>query len=112
MSIAKYVAIAAVLVLSVISLACGSGSDSGETPTSSGVSAAQSNPAGAPKGKVSANNDTEEELEAAFEAAGIANAEEWAHEIEEYRPYPVDDTDFSVHAERLNTCRGELGMPG
>ena len=80
MRIAKYVAIAPVLILSVIAVTCGSGSDSGDTPTSSGVSGAQSNPADAP--------------------------------AEEYRPYPVDDTDFSVHAERLNTCRGELGMPG
>ena len=100
------------LVLSVFAVTCGSGSDSGETPTSSGASAAQSDSADAPTDKVSANNATAEELEAAFEAAGISNAEEWAHEVEEYRPYPVDDTDFSVHAERLNTCRGELGMPG
>ena len=100
------------LVLSVFAVTCGSGSHSGETPTSSGASGAQPNLADAPTGRVSANHATEEELEAAFEAAGISNAEEWAHEVEEYRPYPVDDTDFSVHAERLNTCRGELGMPG
>ena len=99
-------------MLSVIAVAGGSGSDSRETPTSSGVSGAQPNLADDATRKVSANNATEEELEAAFETAGIANAEEWAHEVEEYHPYPVDDTDFSVHAERLNTCRGELGMPG
>ena len=47
-------------------------------------------------GKLSANNTSDEELEAAFEAAGIPNAAAWAHEeVEEYRPYPVDDADFA-----------------
>ena len=44
---------------------------------------------------MSANNATDKELEAAFEAAGISNADLWAHEVEEYRPYSVDDTDFA-----------------
>ena len=47
-----------------------------------------------PAGKVSANNATDDELEAAFEEAGIPNAGVWAHEVEEYRPYPVDDLGF------------------
>ena len=77
MNIAEHVAIVAVLVLSVIALACGSGSDSGDTPTSSGVSGAQPNPADPPAGTVSANNASEEELEAAVEAVGIPNASQW-----------------------------------
>ena len=77
MNIAEHVAIVAVLVLSVIALACGSGSDSGDTPTSSGVSGAQPNLADAATGKVSANNATDEELEAAVEAVGIPNASRW-----------------------------------
>ena len=34
-------------------------------------------------------------MKAAFEAAGIPNASEWTHEVEEYHLYPVDDTDFA-----------------
>lgn len=47
-------------------------------------------PAGSCKDKVSANIATEAELAAAFESAGIKNAARWAHEVEEYRPYPTD----------------------
>lgn len=47
-------------------------------------------PAGSCKDKVSANIATEAELAAAFESAGIKNAARWAHEVEEYRPYPAD----------------------
>lgn len=41
--------------------------------------------------KVSANTATREELIAALEAAGVARADRWAHEIEEYRPYDTAD---------------------
>ena len=71
-------------MLSVITVACGSGFDSGETVTPTAVSGTQSNP-DAPAGKLSANNASDEELEAAFEAAGISNAGQWAHEVEEFR---------------------------
>ena len=40
-------------------------------------------------------------LAAGFEAAGISNAAQWAHEVEEYRPNSVDDTEFAK-------LRGEL----
>ena len=79
--------LAAVAVLLVVSAACGTDSDSPAT--------SQDSPSeGASSGRLSANNATEDELEAAFEAAGIANAEQWAREVEEYRPYPVDDPSF------------------
>lgn len=42
-------------------------------------------------GAVSANTATTEELIAALEAAGVPNADRWAGEIEEYRPYDVAD---------------------
>ena len=51
--------------------------------------------------KLSANNASRSELAAAFEAAGISNASKWAREVEEYRPYDEDDTDYSK-------LRGEL----
>lgn len=41
--------------------------------------------------KVSANTATTAELVAALEAAGVPNADRWADEIEEYRPYDASD---------------------
>ena len=51
--------------------------------------------------KLSANSASRLELAAAFEAAGISNASKWAREVEEYRPYAVDDAEYSK-------LRGEL----
>ena len=42
-------------------------------------------------GRVSANSASEEELVAALTRAGVSNPQRWAHEIEEYRPYPAQD---------------------
>lgn len=39
---------------------------------------------------VNANEATVEELTAAFDSAGVPNAERWAREVEEYRPYTDD----------------------
>ena len=41
--------------------------------------------------KVSANTATTDELIAALTAAGVARADRWAREIEEYRPYDTSD---------------------
>ena len=88
MRIVKYLALLVVLTLTLAAVACSSesdssadGADSGETVTAGG--------------KLSANNSSVEDLGVAFEAAGISNAALWAHEVEEYRPYSVDDTDFA-----------------
>ena len=40
--------------------------------------------------KINANTATVEELQAAFAAAGISNADRWARAVAEYRPYPAD----------------------
>lgn len=42
-------------------------------------------------GKVSANTATSDELVAALTAAGIPNADRWAREVMEYRPYDTSD---------------------
>lgn len=51
--------------------------------------------------KLSANDASIDELAAAFEAAGIGNARRWAREVDEYRPYDIDDTNYTK-------LRGEL----
>jgi type II secretory pathway component PulK len=43
-------------------------------------------------GTINANTATQEELAAAFAAAGISNADRWAREVAEYRPYEADPT--------------------
>ncbi len=67
--------------------------DSGSGDSSASAPAATSD---GPTGELSANDATEAELVSAFEAAGITNASQWAHEVEEYRPYPADDPDFAA----------------
>ncbi len=45
--------------------------------------------------KASANNATAAQLQSAFEAGGVPNASRWVIEVQEYRPYPVDDPTFA-----------------
>ena len=86
--------------------------DSGSGDSSASAPAATSD---GPTGELSANDATEAEFVAAFEAAGITNASQWAHEVEEYRPYPADDPDFAAGGHlsvcprrQLNSERAEL----
>lgn len=51
--------------------------------------------------KVSANNATRAELQAAFTAAGITGAAQWAREVEEYRPYPTTDPNMAKLRQEL-----------
>ena len=88
MSILKYLALLVVLTLTLAAVACSSDSDNSAERADSGETLT----AGA---KLSANNASVENLGVAFEAAGIPNADLWAHEVEEYRPYSVDDADFA-----------------
>jgi hypothetical protein len=85
-----------------VSLAACSGSTAGlgtvapsatAAPTSaasSGGASGSADPSAAVT-RVSANTATSEELVAALTAAGVPNADRWAREIEEYRPYDSSD---------------------
>ena len=59
--------------------------------TTASASTTRSTTAGATSTKVNANSASRAELQAAFEAAGVTNAAQWAREVEEYRPYTADD---------------------
>lgn len=72
---------------------------SSPSPAASATSAATATTA-APK-KVSANNATRAELQAAFEAAGIPGAAQWAREVVEYRPYPENDPNMAKLRQEL-----------
>ena len=55
-------------------------------PAASGV------PAASAAATIAVNTATQEEIAAAFTAAGIRNADRWAREVVEYRPYEADPT--------------------
>ena len=71
------------------------GAQTGASPTASAAvspsSATVADPS-AGSARVNANTATTDELQAAFEAAGITNADRWAREVAEYRPYSADPT--------------------
>lgn len=62
------------------------------TPVSTSTAAAT---AASSTTKASANNATAAQLQAAFEAAGVPNASRWVTEVQEYRPYPTNDSTFA-----------------
>jgi len=76
------------------------------TAAASPTGEAQATPAASPSattaaGKVSANNATRAELQAAFETAGISGAAQWAREVVEYRPYPENDPNMAKLRQEL-----------
>ena len=92
----------------IILAACGGAASGGASNGASTAPIATSAPAstGAPTAiaaataapattKASANNATAAQLQAAFEAGGVPNASRWVVEVQEYRPYPVDDPTFA-----------------
>ncbi|MEO8541664.1 MAG: hypothetical protein ABI577_18130 [bacterium] len=75
----------------------------GATATKAGTSAtaAATATSGTATTKVSANNASQAELQAAFTAAGITGAAQWAREVEEYRPYATSDTNLAKLRQNL-----------
>ena len=60
--------------------------------------------------KVDANTASKAEIAAALEAAGVPNAERWADEVTEYRPYPTDDPTFGKLRDELAKYRPADGV--
>lgn len=81
--------------------ACG-GDDSSSTSSDQPATTVE-----APSGSVAAgttvdaNTASKAEIAAALDAAGVPNAEKWADEITEYRPYATDDPTFAKLREEL-----------
>ena len=93
MRIPGLVALVLGLVFALAVVGCGEGSGDAASGEASHETASASDTA--PDGKLSANNATVEELEAALAAAGISNPGAWAHDIEHHRPFPADDPEFA-----------------
>ena len=82
---------------------CGNSNTTEETAkqtTSAAATSGGSSPQ-SPAGKVSANTASESEIESALGAAGVSNPGRWAHEVEEYRPYPMDDPNLQKLRDNL-----------
>ena len=102
----------AILAASIVVGACSGGSAAtpSTTPTATASPQSSSAPASttpaaasseAAVGKVSANTASQSEIAAALAAAGVPNAERWAREVTEYRPYPADDPTLQVLQDNL-----------
>ena len=88
-------ALATVLTLAACSGGSGLTPSTSPAPIATAAATATAAPSAAAStaaqaGKVNANTATQEELATAFAAAGISNADRWAREVTEYRPYPAD----------------------
>ena len=97
--LARRAAFGSVAVLVLGLSACGSDGSTSQAATP--AVAATAAPAAAPAGKVSANDASKGELVSAMETAGIANADKWADELIEYRPYSADDGSWERVAGEL-----------
>ncbi|WP_051684011.1 hypothetical protein [Blastococcus sp. URHD0036] len=69
--------------------------------STSGTESATDSPTTAAGTRVSANTASADEIAAALESAGVSNAERWAEEVVEYRPYPTDDPDLTRLRDNL-----------
>ena len=70
-------------------------------PTDSDDDTATDEDTAAAGSKVSANTASEEEIATALDSAGVSNADRWAEEVVEYRPYPADDANLTKLRDNL-----------
>jgi hypothetical protein len=105
----KLAKIACPIVLGAALIAgCGStnaGPDSATAPGPASTAAVPSSAQAAPPAnpltqeKINPNIASTSELAAAFEAAGVPNADKWAHEVEEYGPYTPESIEPTLTKE-------------
>lgn len=93
--------LAGALTLAACGSSGGSDSSSAKATTTAASSDASTTAAGSTAGKVSANDASQEEIAAALTAAGVDNADRWADEVVEYRPYDDADQGFPHLREEL-----------
>jgi len=87
-------ATAGLAVVALALSACGGDDDTATAATSATTAttaAASDSDSSSGTATVDANTASVAEMAAAFDAAGVPNAERWAREVEEYRPYDASD---------------------
>jgi hypothetical protein len=97
--------IVAGLALSALVAACSTGSAATSTPpsatTPAATAAATTASSSAATARVSANTATQSDIAAALDAAGVPNADRWAREVVEYRPYDGSDATLQKLQQNL-----------
>lgn len=102
--------ILAVTALSLTLAACGGGGDTAgsttvaatdQTTATSVVSEQTSTSVSESVDKANANSASVDEIAAALAAAGVDNADRWAREVVEYRPYDTSDADLTHLRDEL-----------
>ena len=81
--------------------ACSSDSSSSASTTTAAASSSTTGSSSSTAGTVSANDASQAEIAAALDAAGVANADRWADEVVEYRPYDDASEGFPRLREEL-----------
>jgi ABC-type Fe3+-hydroxamate transport system substrate-binding protein len=76
-------------------------SDSSSQATTTQATSSATASADPTSAKVSANTASDSEIESALAAAGVSNPGRWAHEVVEYRPYPMDDPNLQKLRDNL-----------
>jgi hypothetical protein len=80
------------IAATVLAMLLAAGACSGDDTTTSTTTIVTSSTASVGSStKVDANEASIDDLATAFEAAGVLNAERWAREVDEYRPYSGTD---------------------
>ena len=92
----------------VLASACSSAGGAAPTTTSTEpvaaaptTTASTSADTGSSTAQVSANAASESEIAAALDAAGVPNADRWAREVVEYRPYDASDATLQKLQDNL-----------
>jgi hypothetical protein len=95
-----------VLVVGIALFITGCGGSTVTSDSSKPATTAEATSTGTASGdpanaKVSANTASDGEIESALKAAGVSNPGRWAHEVVEYRPYPMDDPNLQKLRDNL-----------
>lgn len=99
-SVLVVVALAAVTACSSASTSKSASDDASSTSSTTATTAGSSSTGSSRQ--VSANDATMAELVTALTDAGVPQADRWAREVDEYRPYPTDDPTFAKLRQELS----------
>lgn len=102
---ATHLAIVLTAVLALAACGASEGGTAGEvtTTTEAPATTVAATPVTSPAAaaRVSANSASMDEIVAALELAGVDNADRWAREVVEYRPYDAADPDLTHLRDEL-----------
>ena len=101
---------AAVSALALAATACGGAAAAVTTTEPAATGATTSTTIAATTTKVSANAASIEEIAAAIAAVGVGDAQRWAREVAEYRPYDTADPTLAHLRDELEKYNPGQGV--